>query len=600
MKGKIIVLLIIIALISNANALIQPEKNEISIVPTESFSLPIKIVNDSGEKALIHLTSESLLETEFSINDFYLNAGEETNIALNIIPSYYYKEYLVEMKMEYNSITEYADLSVLIGNSPGSITLNYTKQNVCGDKLDKLSLWIKNETTEEKTIKLSAESELFMPTVNPEEMTLNAGEEKFVELELYSNNSFSLEKEYSVIVNIESNETIVSREIFFYLTECLETQRFFTLDLDERNLSLNKGQTKRIYFTVKNMQDEDNEIFFAVKSDLKSELQQTKTVLAPNETRTYWIEVEARNSDETGEHRIEVYAFNAFYETKKVFYANVRGMHEISALLLSSPEQIQRGHSKIFTLLIENKGDFRERINIREFEEEDISLHFSEKSFYLNEKELKKVYISVNPAIDSALGEKEIELEVNGKEITLNFEVVEEDVPLLTSDVIEFLLVPEKITLTEEKTKITVLIKNISGKKLEDIVFWVDGLPNNVVFESNIIEEINDEKTKYVEGTFILDSDAVKGNYDITLHFENNEFRQEKAIKLIVLEETKSEEKKEEIIPWFPAGLVSFGSGQLIGLTVIALLIIILLLNPGKTVKTKTRKTWLNYKGELN
>ncbi len=576
---KLMLFLILIALLSNVNALIEPEKNIVSVAYDESFSVAVKVKNDSNEKALIHLSSFSSIKTDFSVNDFYLNAGEETVIALNILSYYYNSNTNIELRAEYNGITEYADLTVITGNSSGKVNLKYYKQNICRNGLDKLSLWIKNDSLITQKIKLSADSEVFLPSIYPELIELNAGQERFVELELYSNNSFPL-KDYSVNVVLESENEITSREIFFELTECIEIEKGFRLIIPDSFLSIEKGETKKIYFSARNLSDKDNEISFAVKSDLITELQQTKTVLAEGETRRYWIEVKALKTDEAGKHKLELYAFNPFIEIKKIINVNVKKMHEVNAELLTDNLEIERGHSGVFSLLIENKGDYKEKIEINYFSEEEINVLFSENDFYLNEKTDKKIYFSINPLVNAELGEKEIEVKVNEKTILVNFSVIEEEKPLITSGVIELLSVPEKITLTEE-TEIKVLIKNISGEKIENTFFWIEGLPKGTAFESVSIKEINNEKTKEFTGKILLDEKAVKGSYSITLVFENSKFRQKKEIQLIILEQEKQEEKEIHEND-FLAGLISFGSMEGIGLIVIALIILILLLNPGK------------------
>lgn len=584
---KLMLLLILTLLLSTASALIEPEKTIVSVSPNESFSVAVKVKNDSDEKALIHLSSFSSIETDFSVNDFYLNAGEETIIALNILSHYYNTNTNVELRMEYNSITDYADLTVITGNSSGQVNLKYYKQNICRDGLDKLSFWVRNDSSVTQKIKLSADSEIFLPSVYPEAVELNSGEERFIELELYSNNSFPL-KDYSVNVAIESENEITSREIFFELTECIELEQGFRLIIPDSYFSIEKGETKKIYFSVRNSSDKENEISFAVKSDLITELQQTKTVLAEGETRKYWITVKALKSTEAGQHKLELYAFNPFFETKKTININVRKMHEVNFELLTDNLEIQRGHSGVFSLMIENTGDFEERIELNYFSEEEINVLFSENGFYLDEKTDKRIYFSVNPGIDAELGEKEIELEVNNEIISVNFTVIEEEKPLITSGVIELLSVPEKITLTKE-TEIKVLIKNISGEKIENVFFWIEGLPYGTAFESVSVKEINDGKTKEFTGKLLLDEEAIKGSYDITLVFENSKFRQKKEIQLIIPEqETQKEEIQEND---FLAGLFSFSSAEGIGLIVIALIILILLLNP-----EKQKEKW-NYRG---
>ncbi len=733
MNKNILTVILLLIVISSAQALIQPEKTEISMSPTESFSIPVKIVNQSGERALIHLSSDSVLNTEFAANDFYLNANEETKIAFNIMPSYS-GAYEVELKLEYAERTENATIMVAIGDvyhfgsvkncgdnfdcfieatktcSPaklthtltinwepvfgftqttsgyyeikgmeagecvlyselesisaefteemvqemlnagatleeielaeqqlneemqktvgvgttcrfsqskltetfekmkigsysstdwetceigntgkisfsGGIELRYQKQNICQNKLDKLTLWIKNDSSVTQEVKLSAESTIFTPTIEPNFLELDAGEERFIQLELYSNRTFPIDEEYSVIVNLETDDTMISREIFFNLTECIKTEKLFRVDLQTEHISLKKGEDKRVYFTVENLDEEDNELFFAVKTDLKNELQQTKTVLSKGQKRTYWIELEALKTNDVGKHKVELFAFNPFYDVKKVFYVEVRGIHEVEVTLVSEVAEIERGASGIFTILVENKGDFEERIRTNYEEKENFNVNIADESFYLQEKESKKIYVSVNPNVTAELGEQEIEVKVNGEEIYLNFKVVEGENPRKTDGVVEFLSVPEKITLSQEETEIKVLIKNISGEKIENIVFWIESLPEGVVFESTTVEEIKSEKIKYVEGKLLLDlEEAEKGSYDITLVVENSQFRQKKEIQLVVLEPEKEEEEEEEEKenPNPLAGLFSLGSGELIGLIVLVLIVIILLLNPGK------------------
>jgi hypothetical protein len=592
MKEHFVAALLFIALISTASALIEPEKTIVSISGNKAFALPLRIVNDSPEKALIHLSSESLLETSFSVNDFYLNPGEETTIALNIRPPYHKEVYFIKLKMQYSTITEYTEIQAVNGNLTERINLIYRKQNICRNELDELALWIENSTQEKQEVKLNAESQLFAPLIKPELIELNAGEEKLVKLQLHSNESFPL-GEYSVAVYLETKNALFSKEVFFDLTECIKPEKEFKLHVLNEGFTLNKKETRKVYFTVENLSEENNEISFAVKSDLKTELSQKKTVLAPHETREYWIEVTAFKSSEKGEHKIELYAFNPFFSLKEKFYVNVRGIHEINAVMLNNHLKIARGHSGIFTLLIENKGDFKEKITIDYPEKENIKMNFSEESFYLNENAEKKVYVSVNPTVYSDTGEKKIKIEVNGIEVVLYFEVTEEGKPLITSGVIDFLSIPERIALNGKETEIKVLIKNISGEKIENVVFWVYGLPEGISFESEIIKEIEKDKISTAQGVFFVDNQkAEKGNYTIKLIFENSKFRQEKEIEMIVMPQEKEEKQKEKNKKDLLTGFVYFNSGEWLGLIVIALIILILLLNPGK----KEKQTWVDYR----
>ncbi len=593
MKHLITVIALILVL-SGAQGLIQPEKSEISISAKEVFSLPIKIKNESNEKKLIHLISKGPLKTEFRANDFYLNAGEQTEIALDIFPSFKSETYFIELRMEADEITEYSGLTVNTWFASEEIQLKYYRQNICRNRLDKISLFVKNTSSESKRIKLSAETNFFMANIEPNDIDLDAGEEKFVEIEILSNTSVPLNN-YSIVVYAESNNTIVSKEVFFDLVECTEIKNEFRLSAPAR-ISLRKNETKRVYFTVKNLEDKENEIQFAVRSNLITELQQTKTVLEPFESRQFWIDIQALKSNKTGIHKIELYAFNPFYEERKTFNAEVRGIHEIKSVLLNNNIEIQRGHSKIFTLLIENKGDFKEKIELNFFEQENINLHFSETRFYLNEKEAKKVYISVNPSITSKLKDYKIKIKVNGKELFLKFKAIKEEKPLQTEGIIEFLSAPERITLNQKQQKLEIVIKNISGEKIENTVFWIEGLPKGTAFESNIIKELETGKTRTAGGTLFLTEDAVKGTYKIFLVIEGNEFRQKKQVLLNVLEEPEEKETEKQEDSFFAglAGLASLGTEQWIGLIIIVLIIIILLLNPGTQTK-KGKKTWVNY-----
>ena len=90
----------VLLILSSVSGLIQPEKQDISISGTEVFSLPVKIKNTTEEKQLIHLISKSALKTEFRANDFYLNPGEETVIALDIFPLNNSGNYYIELRTQ--------------------------------------------------------------------------------------------------------------------------------------------------------------------------------------------------------------------------------------------------------------------------------------------------------------------------------------------------------------------------------------------------------------------------------------------------------------------------------------------------------------------
>ncbi|MBU2475955.1 hypothetical protein KKG83_00630 [Candidatus Micrarchaeota archaeon] len=585
MKKQLIAVIFLLTLISSANALIMPYKNEITISPSEAFSLPVRILNESDSKELIHLRVLTDLEAEFAENDFYLNAGEETTIALNLMPYHFFGSHTVNLIAEYpeQGFSQNAWLTVNISQG-NELELRYYRQNICNNTLDSLNLWVKNNSLGGKRINLTASSEVFNPSLDKDYLELQSGEEKLVKVELYSDKTFPLD-DYSVVVFAETDSTIISKELFFDLVECIQPKKPFILTLNANEFSLKKEETRKIYFTVRNLDEESNEIQFAVKSDLKTKLQQNISVLDGEETRTFWLEVEALKGNDTGKHKVELYAFNQFNDTKKVFYVDVIGLHEVTSTLLTSHPEIQRGQSKIFTLLVENKGDFRERIELREYSDEEINVNLSEENFYLNTKESKKVYLSVNPLLDSELGNKKIRVNIKGKDIYLKFKVVKEEKPLIEEGMIELLSVPEKVTLTEKEAKITVVIKNISGEKIENVVFWIEGLPEGVYFNSVLSKNIEINNSRELMGKLLLDQEnAVKGTYTIKLVFENSGFRQEKEIQLVVLEEETQEEKQEkekQENPGFIAGLFSLATSQFIGLLVIALVILILLFSPG-------------------
>ncbi len=603
MKRALIAALFMLMLAVNAFALDLAMYSETSTVfmgSNDSIGVQITIENSGEAAECLTLTGDTdslYIEAEPSLADICLNAGERTNVTLNIrtidAPSSGYFAFLfAEAGIE--AVFYVVEVKTV---SEPEVELIVYEGDICRGEQDYFSVLVKNNSNELKEIRLWADNEMLLPYFEPQEIVLDAFEEEYVKVYVHPGRG-TLLGDYRVSLFAEAEEEQVKETAFIDVKDCLDEEIDFIVEFSSGCQYAEKGEEERVSYTVRNLSGEELELKVAVVSDLPTEYDST-ILLEENEEKTFRIYVTPRFDDDTGRHDLTLIVWDPATgrneEKTKCIY--VREIEATEIELLENDLKIEQCLSEVFTLIVKNTGDTEldYRINIAEdFDGEGISIDVSDERFELDSKEQKYIYISVSSTEDTPLGEYSFEVIVkfNGESITktLEFEVVEK---LPFSEDLEIVSYPLQVKAIQgEETTFIVSIENNSEHDMEGITVQLVGLPSGAFAPSLRDVSLKAGHSKDVQ-LYITTTGVEEGIYKANIEAKTDEFKTSREIEFVVEAAAEEEELGEGLL----AGLFFVGSNVLLGLIVLAIAIALIVLIEkalrGYSSKKQPKEVWL-------
>jgi len=548
----------------NASASIYAEKSTLALEKDSSATALIHIRNDTGERVKVELKARpynSFISYEFSSNNFYLNSGEETVTSLNFYSSNdaptgenevevtaKYYDYYGNYSLQEERTILHVNILPSYNTEAEQINVSYSKKNLCKDRENTIQVRIENNSPYTKELRISTDSELFLPIVVEDRLEMEGYESRYINIKI--NPSEQLENDsYTINLFIETPDTLIKKAIEFNLTECeKETQRLFELEFEGACTSIEKNKEKRIYFTLKNLTSEEQTVKLAVVGDIPTELNQKKLVLEPREERYSFLTVKPEQDKTIGYHSIELHAFNDYFSTSDTKCIQVQKLHSIKAKLIKDFLEIEKGTSKIFEIEIQNSGDYDEEFSAKiKQKPPEVNVTFSEKNFIVEKNSKKIIYISINPLLKAESGTQKVIVSLRDSEtinLTLNFNVKEESKPKAGEGFIEIESYPKTIELQAGKTtQIKLSIKNVSGQDLENIKVYLEGIGEEITAGEPSIEELTDGKTASLSMNITVPENMKDTSFKAEIIVEGEEFKQSKEFEIKV-NESKGEEKE--------------------------------------------------------
>ncbi|MEW6295039.1 MAG: hypothetical protein AB1467_01945 [Candidatus Diapherotrites archaeon] len=548
--------ILFISLISiNASAGIYAEKSTLALEKDSSATALIHIRNDTGEKARIELKARpynSFISYEFSSNGFSLNPGEETITSLNfyssndaptgeneveVIAKYY--DYYGNYSVQEESIFLNVNIMPSYNTEVEQINVSYSKKTLCKDRENTIQVRIENNSPYTKDLRISTDSELFLPIVMEDRIELEGHESRYINIKI--NPSEQLENDsYTINLFVETPDTIIKKAIEFNLTDCAkEKERLFELEFEGTCTSLEKKEEKRIYFTIRNITNEEQTVKLAVVSDIPTELNQKQLVLEPREERYSFLTVKPGQDETIGSHTIELHAFNDEFSAADTKCVQVQKLHSIKAKLIKDFLEIEKGTSKIFEIEIQNLGDYDEEFSARiKAKPSEVNVNFSEKNFVVEKNSKKILYVSINPLPEAESGKQKIIISLRDSQtinLTLNFNVTEEFKPKAREGFIEIESYPKTIELQAGNTsQIKLSIRNISGQDLENIKVYLEGLQDEIAAGELNIEQLTDGKAVTVSLNITAPEDIESSSLKARITAEGKDFKQSKEFQIKV------------------------------------------------------------------
>lgn len=589
---------ILVTIISMANAAIIPEKTSISMQNGKSIAVLFELKNNSSQNIsaqLLTRTNSNDITAEFAQSTIFLNAYQQTSIAVNISSETDAEgSYNVEAIMKYSNIEDAANIAVNVyQDSTQGIALIAFPKNICKNQSDVISIQVQNNTGRFQSISLTADSELFLPTIEPAALELGPGETQFVDIKIHSNDSFKTGK-YSINVFAQTANQTVQATASFNLVECVKTpEKLFELKVSSSCTEIQKNKTSTISYTLSNLTDETQEINLGVVSDIINFIEDKKVFLEPREQHSFEIQLEPGDDTTTGTHNVSIFAFNNSFDATENACAIVKAQRKTAVELIKNNLEIEKGSSETFEIKLTNLGDQSEKFFIRTGNlGSEIRIKSSADSVVVAKNSSKSVFINVYATTNASLGSKTASIIVQAdktKQIALNF-TINPEIKRIEENFIELISFPSQITISQNNDKaFSFSLSNISGKDLENLKVKLEGFPESINMSMQTIPSLTADEKKTITAQIFAENISSQ-TYNGYLTIQNSEFKQKFPIEIRIIGKstgtttgtTNSNNSGNGILSGFASffgGSLTFG---LLALIVLLLILVVLASGSGR------------------
>ena len=402
----------------------------VSLSRDDSASINFWVKNLSSEGICLTIEAKDYspyISASPSKNSVCLSAYESKLLALTITtidapPA----SYTVKLRVKGRCLVREEEITVIVEQPCCAKVLEVIpiKSNICQGEKGIISVLVRNRSNRVVNVKLEASSNGFVARFKQNEFELDPRQELYAELEVYAEGSLG---EHYVYVYARSDHDYVKKKAWFNIVECPEVpKRSFALEVPTSCIDLQKNQEKSIAFSLKNLLDSKQKINLQTVSDIISNVEKSVT-LEPNQKKTLYVKVYAKEYVEPGKHYVRIYAWNSSYREKKELCIDVKPMRKSRVVLEENYKEIEQCSFGVYTLTIENQGDLEEEYEIRVNNPTKASIKLSDSEFSLKPKSGKEVFITVNVPEDMPTGDYNAEIIVENEDVwvkTIYFKVV--------------------------------------------------------------------------------------------------------------------------------------------------------------------------------
>jgi len=586
MRLSILVFAVLALLLLSSNVLasvvVSPMVKQATVSRNDSIGLQFRLKNTGFEEECVDLWAEVLdfdqeayIEASLSRESLCLNESESTNITLTIrtenAPKGLY-EILLEAVSDQD--TAAAEISIFVGGEP-EIELVAFPNDLCRGRQETVNVLVRNNSDEFKQVELQAENEMLLPYFEKSSISLMPLQERYVELRVHPSPFSAVGRQYVSMFAVSDYEAVKER-IAIDVEDCdPEEKADFSVRVSERCFIVEKGVDERIYFEVRNKEEEEQKVYFSVGGDLTARLETGSAWLEENEEREFYFDVKLANNARVKDYNVVLNVWNSRHSVEKQLCVKPEKEHSTNARLEENYLRVRQCESIVFTLILENLGDYTEDFYLSlENPYSEIEAELSEEDHSIERYDKKRVYVNVNALPDSVEGSYTISLEIETDDETfekeLNFKVLkkEHEEPATGGLSITAYASTVKIALDDKKPFI-VSVKNNSADEMENISISLTGLPESAsaTAENGISLQPGQEKSFELE---VLTENTPEGEHSLVLETENPDYRSTRPVKLFV------EEKAGEGNGFFAGltGLFAAGGSALLGLAALAIIII--------------------------
>ncbi|MDO8626973.1 MAG: hypothetical protein Q7K42_00775, partial [Candidatus Diapherotrites archaeon] len=179
----------------------------------KSSSLPLEFENNSTARQCFTLstdTNEENLQATLPYSETCLNKNEKTNTTLFIITEKdsLLKNFDIKIIAENSSLKNELILKAHVVGQDNNIEVRPVSEVLDIEQIrSSVKIAVKNNTTQKKTISFSVYNSVLMPYLDKEKLTLNAGQQKELELFAYPNKSLEQGNKQEIQVKVFDETT---------------------------------------------------------------------------------------------------------------------------------------------------------------------------------------------------------------------------------------------------------------------------------------------------------------------------------------------------------------------------------------------------------
>jgi uncharacterized membrane protein len=559
---------------------------------TDSIGLRLRVENTSSERQCIDFeadTSSGYIEARLAEDHICLNRQEYTYVTLtikteNASSRSYTATFIAETSLE----TVELDIGVRVSGE-SEIELVAYPTDVCRGEQEYLNVLVRNNSDEFKEVELQAENEMLLPYFEDDEISLGPNQEKYVKMHVHPSPYSSLGDQEVSMFAVTSHET-TKETVDLDIVDCegLEEDKEFRVRVASGCFEVEKGIEERIYFTVENLAEEGQTIYFSAGGELSAKMGQHKAFIEDGEEERFYFTVEVSEEAKVKNYDVTLHVWNSENSVEKEICIRPEKAHAGFVEIEQNDLVIRQCQNAVFTALVRNSGDYDEDIEVELHNNyHDIDATVSDSSFELEGHSSKEIYVNVSVAPDAALGDYTLLLEVKTGSETfteeLRFSVLEEEQADLDTS-LEITGHSTSITMQEgQEKKLFLSVKNTGEKALYGIAIVLYGLPKGIDAESKTGISLQPGEEKDFELNIKADLNTF-GEHDLVLQAISGNVSDEKQVKLVVEEASQS----------FWSGLVGlFTLGNLAWLGLIVLIVIVILALVARAASPQQKEIWM-------
>ena len=515
--------------------------SSVSLMEGTSLTVPLVLHNVDFEKHSITITTDTdsgFIEAVPIIKKFSLNGYESTTLGIVIraTDDADHDTYEVMVEVDVDGQLVEVPITVYVGSNPFLTVGSFTK-TVCGNEwVDAISFSVKNNSSEDTVVHITAEHPVLFPTFEEESLSLENGETEIIELEL--NVSPQNTGEYEGMIFVENEHILVSRPFSVKVQDCPDpVEKVLSLTLPKKPKDLVKLETSYFPITLKNLTSQTQEVEIAIESAIPVD---SLTVhLSSKETLTLDIILRPDLSVPAGTHPVKITATASGYSVSQTVTMKVLPLAYIEAEAVNTIYELEEGETQTMQVIVKNVGDTSQSIGMAmQFSTPGIDYTFTPSALTLPAGKTHVFMLSVHAAENAGIDRVNNAILIQGnpaRSIPLSFVLIDTDAMGVLS--INVLSAPQVIHLNAGESKeFEIVVENPTDESILGIRFKLVGVNGSglVLIPGDPTEALAPHQTKTMRFTLMASDDTRGGTYDPILVMESADAAQTVPFTVIV------------------------------------------------------------------